>query len=120
MFNSALAALYACRNHWSWLYITGDYHKESYIPSKSWDTGCACCQYVLFDRNLPCSKCILNGYAWKDSCMDINHSIYREWFRLDQSQKAERSLYAHKMVMACNRAIENELTNHLALKELTK
>lgn len=109
MFNSALDALYACRNHWSWLYITGDYDKYSYIPSQSWYAECACCQYTLIDRNLTCNKCTLKGYAWKDGCLNVQCSIYRKWLNLDISQQVERTVYAYQMVTACNRAIEDIL-----------
>ena len=109
MFNSALDALYACRNHWSWLYITGDYNKHSYTPSKSWDNKCACCQYIIIDRNLTCSECLLNGYAWKTGCMDSHNSIFRKWFNLSLNQQEERIIYAYQMVQACNRAIEDIL-----------
>ena len=115
MFNSDLDALYACRNHWQWLWITGSKSKKSYEPATHWVAECACCDYVKYC--IDCIDCPLIGYAWPKGCMTTG-SFYIKW--LYAKNKKTRVKYAHKMVMACNRAIENELTNHLALKELTK
>jgi len=108
-----MKSLYDCRNHWQWLWITGSSRKRSYEPSAKWKFRCACCEST---NN--CEACQLVGYAWSHGCVSSKDSFYTKWLMAET--KEERQYYAHKMVMACNRAIENELTNHLALKELTK
>lgn len=123
-FNTPLEALYACRNHWSWLAITGSDYKPSYEPSNDWAFNCACCEYMGYrgnDSNVNgeyvCNYCLLTEYAWNRSwdfepspCDTIyNNSIYCNWISAD-SQK-HRIKYALQMVQACNRAIEDILLN---------
>ena len=98
-----LRALYDCRNHWQWLWITGSRFKLSYKPSAKWKLGCACCESTG-----SCEDCLLIGYAWSRGCGSSKDSLYRKW-KIAET-KEERQYYAHKMVTACNRAIEKELT----------
>lgn len=102
MFNSVLDALYACRNHWQWLWITGSDYKRSYEPATHWDSWCACCEY-----RISCKNCPLVGYAWFIHCISSKNSFYRKWFKA--RTKKTRIKYAYKMVQSCNRAIENIL-----------
>lgn len=96
-----LRALYDCRNHWQWLWITGSSTKQSYEPSNKWIAGCACCQH-----DETCEDCPLVGYAWSRHCQN-NNSYYWRW-AIAKTKKTRRK-YARKMVMACNRAIEDIL-----------
>ena len=132
-FNNALEALYACRNHWSMLWITGSSYKLSYEPANSWPYGCACCLFAgafIFDEKLgprygsnydsrDCSKCLLNGYAWEEArdggCESDPDSFYDEWrchYETDNHDLEVRKFWAYKMVQACNRAIEDIICNN--------
>lgn len=99
-------SLIKCRNHWQWLWITGSADKESYPPSEEWKYGCACCEQLHTD----CYVCVLLGYAWsmaisdKAPCADEG-SLYFNW--LYAETPGERSYWAHQMVNACNKAIED-------------
>ena len=62
-----------------------------------------------------CNDCLLTGYAW-DRCASQNrapcdisgtNSYYYGWRTAETVE--ELQYYAHKMVMACNRAIEDIL-----------
>lgn len=125
-FNTPLETLYACRNHWSWLAITGSACKPTYNPSKKWAFYCACCEYIRHKRNgyngeeSICNYCPLTGYAWDRSddfetvpcdsgCTAITNSIYESWTIV--KGKESRTKYALQMVQACNRAIEDILLN---------
>ena len=117
-----LRTLYDCRNHWQWLEITGSIDKDSYEPSEQWEFNCACCEYLGHDTqgfningDYVCNDCLLTGYAW-DRCASQNrapcdisgtNSYYYGW-KMVETKKTRRK-YAHKMVMACNRAIEDIL-----------
>ena len=117
-----LRALYDCRNHWQWLEITGSANKEAYKPAKKWQFNCACCESMGHIENgtndegdYICDACPLMGYAWQDNpygesapCDWHNTgSYYFAWHEAET--KEERQYYAHKMVQACNRAIEDIL-----------
>ncbi len=118
-----LRALYDCRNHWSWLWITGSEEKLSYDPAVEWPFMCACCLYAgaylderleALDKKRDCKKCPLDGYAWnnlrRSSCAcDWEGTIYDEWCCCDDDVK-ERQYWSSRMVSACNRAIEDILT----------
>ena len=123
-FNTPLEALYACRNHWSWLAITGSDCKSSYEPSKDWFFRCACCKYMDHRDNgfnvngeYVCSYCPLTGYAWNRAkdfetapCdTAYTNSIYDNW--TGACSKEHCTKYALQMVQACNRAIEDILLN---------
>ena len=97
-----LRALYDCRNHWQWLWITGSGYKKSYEPATHWYAWCACCEHTEH-----CTDCPLVGYAWLRNCNSSKNSFYRKWCRV--KTKKTRRKYARKMVMACNRAIEDIL-----------
>lgn len=123
-----LRALYDCRNHWQWLWITGTYYKKSYEPARKWKFNCALCEYMGHEGDgvnsngdydaghYVCDDCPLTGYAWDNDpdrrfapCdIEGTNSCYHAWNNADHRE--ERQYYAHKMVMACNRAIEKELT----------
>ena len=119
-----LETLYACRNHWQWLWITGSASKRSYPPADNWPFECACCLYAgayfkdnesiwnidITDRD--CTICPLNNYAWSTNinewfeaafCENSDDSIYNHW--LDDPSPEN----AYRMVQACNRAIEDIL-----------
>ena len=102
-----LEALIACRNHWQWLWITGDENKRTYKKSRRWLNGCACCDYSYDEAqdDVDCSKCPLNGYAWSSEidfgCEDAGDSFYYLWKTEDEPQD-----WAKKMVDACNKSIE--------------
>ena len=98
-----LRTLFDCRNHWQWLWITGSWSKRSYEPSAKWSASCACCNNTDI-----CENCPLVGYAWSRHCLSSKNSIFRKWQKAET--KKTRIKYAHKMVQACNRAIEEELT----------
>ena len=122
-FKTKLEALYATRNHWHWLAITGSSDKRSYLPANNWPFVCACCLYAGADESLDypeenrdCEECPLNGYAWgvleeedaeATSCTDGRWSYYRAW--RESSLYELRRFYANRMVYACNLAIEAEL-----------
>ena len=123
-FNTPLEALYACRNHWSWLAITGSNSKSTYKPSVIWDFNCACCEYLEHigggindDGKYVCNNCPLTGYAWNRSedfetapCDTYGaNSIYENWTSVDEQELCRK--YALQMVQACNRAIEDILLN---------
>ena len=123
-FNTPLEALYACRNHWSWLAITGSEYKTSYRPSKDWTFYCACCEYMghigggsNVDGEYVCNYCPLTGYAWNRAedfetapCeTDYTNSIYDNWEGAYSQEHLTK--YALQMVQACNRAIEDILLN---------
>lgn len=123
--DTSLEALYACRNHWQWIWITKTNNKLSYPPANDWPFGCACCLYAgafikygpfqeyygvdSFDRN--CDICPLNNYAWNINdavrcfCEASDYSLYNNWKTYYASEDA------YKMVQACNRAIEDILCN---------
>ena len=123
-FNTPLEALYACRNHWSWLAITGSEYKSSYRPSRDWAFYCACCEYMRHRGNgvnnsgkYICNHCPLTGYAW-DKSKDFEtapcdtygtNSIYENWTNAEFTELWYK--YALQMVQACNRAIEDILLN---------
>ena len=123
-FNTPLEALYSCRNHWSWLAITGANIKSDYEPSKDWSFHCACCEYMGHKgsgRNYyvkyVCNHCPLTSYAWSRlNNFEImlcesprTSSIYYEWS--GENSQEFRIKYALQMVQACNRAIEGILLN---------
>ena len=123
-FNTPLEALYACRNHWSWLWITGLDCKRSYSPATYWLGACACCEYVEhnsidYSANIECicNYCPLTGYAWDRTenfetapcVLDYTNSIYDNWIWADSREHYTK--YALQMVQACNRAIEDILLN---------
>lgn len=123
-FNTPLEALYACRNHWSWLAITGSDYKPSYEPSNDWIFHCACCEYMShigsgsnFDGEYVCNNCPLTGYAWNKTenfetapcIVNYTNSIYDNW--TGACSKKHCTKYALQMVQACNRAIEDILLN---------
>ena len=118
-----MKSLYDCRNHWQWLWITGSSEKETYAPAKKWLFYCACCEYMDHTGNgtnnegdYICDACPLTGHAWQDDpnrgsapCDGGNTGSY--FFAWDTAEtKEERRYFAHKMVQACNQAIEKELT----------
>ena len=123
-FSTPLEALYACRNHWSWLAITGSSDKDGYRPSKGWAFWCACCEYMghrnggyNYYGEYVCNHCPLTTYAWGQSensdlapCDTAStNSIYVAWIVATTPEL--RSKYALQMVQACNRAIEDILLN---------
>ena len=123
-FNTPLEALYACRNHWSWLAITRSDYKPSYEPSNDWAFYCACCEYVghigcgsNIDREYVCNCCPLTDYAWNRAadfetapCDNYGtNSIYKNWIDVEFPELWRK--YALQMVQACNRAIEDILLN---------
>lgn len=123
-FNTPLEALYACRNHWSWLAITGFHLKSNYKPSEDWVCYCACCEYVEHNSidssanaGCVCNYCPLTGYAWNRAknfetspcILNYTNSIYDNW--IDADSQKHRIKYALQMVQACNRAIEDILLN---------
>ena len=123
-FNTPLEALYACRNHWAWLAITGSDYKSSYEPSEDWAFHCACCEYMghigsgfnVYKKHI-CNYCPLTGYAWNRAkdfetapCdTSYTNSIYNNWVGVYSKKHCTK--YALQMVQACNRAIENILLN---------
>lgn len=114
-----LRTLYDCRNHWQWLWITGSIDKDSYEPSEQWEFNCACCEFMEHrckglnkNKEYICDDCPLTGYAWcrclsrsNVPCDAPNTNSYYYGWKTSET-KEERQYYAHKMVMACNRAIE--------------
>lgn len=61
-----------------------------------------------------CTKCVLNGYAWKtaissktSACIHDAHSYFDLWER--SRSRYEHQYWAMRMVKACNRAIEDLL-----------
>lgn len=116
-----LEALFKCRNHWQWMWITGDSDKESYEPSREWHNTCACCEYTLgkdeeWPELIDCTCCPLNGYAWGGAwsvTCESSGTPYSEWFWCDGDSELNthyRKIHAKEMVEACNRAIESILT----------
>ena len=118
-----LRSLYDCRNHWQWLEITGDGNKRSYEPATHWQFNCACCESMRHEscgRNKKgeyiCDDCPLTGYAWQgDTSGDFapcdTHNTGSYYYAWDTAEtKEKRQYFAHKMVAACNRAIDKELT----------
>lgn len=106
-FNSVLEALYAGRNQWTILWITGSDVKELYEPSTEWLGGCICCE-LLSDKS--CSKyCPLNGFAWKSDCRYSDDSFFNNWAESESIK--ERIFWAGRMVYAFNLAIEYHLTH---------
>ena len=118
-----LRSLYDCRNHWQWLEITGSSEKETYEPAKKWRFNCACCDYMKHSGDgtnakgdYICDACPLTGYAWQVDphsntapCDTLNTgSYFFAWYIAETKEK--RQYFAHKMVQACNQAIEKELT----------
>lgn len=115
--------LYACRNIWSLLSITGAYTK----PKTEFKNDCLCCHYVAYETPsdplaLNCNYCPLKGFAWKTGCEEDNEndwSYYTEWcmanstYSLDEEEDLilQRKHWASRMVYACNQAIEALLIN---------
>jgi hypothetical protein len=97
-----LFVLQECKAIWTWLEKNPGQGKSMWPGWKTriiYSLHCPCCEYA---RGKPCSVCPLVGYAWKEHCMDID-SPYNKWTTADTFK--QKSRYAHKMVLACRRAI---------------
>ena len=116
--------LYACRNIWSLLSITGADTK----PKTEFKNDCPCCHYVAYETSsdlvdLNCNYCPLKGFAWDFECEvdDKDHwSYYEKWYTARDIYSAEeeedelttqRKHWASRMAYACNHAIEALLIN---------
>lgn len=127
-FKTKLEALYATRNHWQYLAITGFEDKGTYTPSKSWRCLCACCEYSMdYTYLIPvynCGICPLKGYWLHDhpnATCEEKGTFYDLWCYVEdevdgnnpediaKEARQLRKFYAHRMVYACNQAIEAEL-----------
>lgn len=114
-------ALIACRNHWSWLAITGSYDKGSYYLCYNREKNCAVCDQA--ERTCigfsDCTTCALTGFAWSNEqtyddgfsafCCDDENSFYIRWNETHVDEN--RKYYALRMVYACNQAIEDMIIN---------
>ena len=118
-----LETLYACRNHWQWLMITGNSNKNSYEISLKWEYRCICCEYTLLNYPLieekfwDCNMCPLTGFAWiafKDKiasfCDMDKDSFYYGW--INSISEKDKIYWASRMVYACNLAIEAIILNN--------
>lgn len=86
-----LSYLYACRNIWSLLSITGSDTK----PKTRFNNDCPCCHYVAYetDSNLntfSCTYCLLKDFAWNFECEidDIDENRYRYWSYYEEWSRA--------------------------------
>ena len=115
--------LYACRNIWSLLSITGSNTK----PKTEFKNDCPCCHYVVYEtpsdpHTLNCNYCPLKGFAWNFECEEDNEndwSYYGKWcmanstdsFDEEEDLILQRKHWASRIVYACNQAIEALLIN---------
>jgi hypothetical protein len=112
-----LQALKDTKSLWSWMTkhpnacLRDTYKLKEFWPG--WKkvgytnvSYCPCCEFRnQGSTRSDCSICPLKGYAWDIRCLD-GDTLYRKWrnARTDREQSAA----AHKMVLACPRAIYKE------------
>ena len=117
-FKTKLEALYATRNHWQWLAITGNQYKTDYAPARKWRLCCACCDFTGTSWTNKCKSggaCPLASFAWgtnRYACEDEG-TCYALWLHCDLVRG--KKYYASRMVYACNLAIEAELLKDINL-----
>jgi hypothetical protein len=104
-----LQALKECKTLWMWLEKHPSCDKDEWPGWKKlgvyYTSWCPCCQYTRSIKN-GCKVCPLNGFAWEnESCLQ-SKSFYREWSNADDT--ATQVIAAHKMVLACRRALYAE------------
>ena len=110
-----LQALKECKTLWMWLEKNPDRYKREWPGWKgnhAYISLCPCCEYAK-DLNtwsgVDCRQCPLNDFAWSgligQRCMGSS-SPFRQW--LNTLDYSEKSAAAHKMVLACRRAIYKE------------
>jgi dynactin complex subunit len=102
-------ALKLCQSLWSWLERNPSKGKKDWPGwikiGREFDLRCPCCEYKAQQFMMSCRQCILNGFAWNESCME-GGSLYINWSHTTDNIIRQRN--AHLMVLACRRAIYKE------------